>query len=75
MLQQINNLETNYKKKTTDAWKTYRVIAVAVFFGFLIFFGIITGFLAVLDRTPRLTAVVTLLLLIWTGLVILFGTG
>ena len=58
-----------------DGWQTWRVVAVAVFFGLLILFGVAAGFLALLDRNPRLTATLTLLLWIWTGFVLILGAG
>ena len=74
-MQQLENFQASYKGKTEDAWKTWRIVVVAVFFGLLIFFGVICAFFALLDRTPRLTATFTLFLWIWTGFVLLLGAG
>ena len=74
-MQQIENLQTKWESKTVDGWQTWRVVGVAVFFGLLILFGVAAGVLALLDRTPRLTATLTLLLWIWTGFVLILGTG
>ena len=74
-MQQIENLQTNWESKTVDGWQTWRVVGVAVFFGLLILFGVAAGVLALLDRTPRLTASFTLLLWIWTGFVLILGAG
>jgi len=74
-MQQIENFQEKYEKPSEHAWALYRVIAVSVFFGLLILFGVITGVLALIDRTPRLTATSTLFLLIWTGFVLLLGAG
>lgn len=46
-----------------------------MFFGLVILFGVVAGVLALLDRTPRLTATATLFLWIWTGFVLLLGAG
>ena len=75
MLQKLENFQRYYEGKTTNAWATWRIVVVAVFFGLLILFGAICAFFALLDRTPRLTATFTLFLWIWTGFVLLLGAG
>ena len=75
MLQKLENFQRSYEGKTTNAWATWRIVVVAVFFGLLIVFGAICAFFALLDRTPRLTATFTLFLWIWTGFVLLLGAG
>ena len=76
LLQRIEHFESNnVKSMTIQAQNVWRVLAVALFFGLLIFFGVLSGFLALLDRTPRLTATSTLFLWIWTGFVLFLGAG
>lgn len=74
-VQKIEDLQRNYQKQSEDAWKTWRIVAVAIFFGLLILLGVVAGALALIDRTPRTTAAFTLLLWIWAGLVLLLGAG
>ena len=73
--QRLQTYTNDYKAPTVHASDTWRIVAIALFFGLLIAFSLICGVLALLDRTPRTLAAFTLGLWVIVGIVILLGAG
>ncbi|KAK9810263.1 hypothetical protein WJX72_007562 [[Myrmecia] bisecta] len=74
-VQAMHNLEVDYKHQSERAESLWRYVVLSVLFGLLVIFSALAGVLAIIGRTPRLTAAFLCLLWICSGLILILGAG